>query len=567
MLAASSFNLHFTGTFKTMRKVQIYDTTLRDGSQGENISFSLEDKLRIVRKLDGLGVDYVEGGWPGSNHKDLELFRRVQSVTLKHARMAAFGSTRHPRYAADKDPNLKALVEANTPVVTIFGKSWDLHVKTALGISLEENIGLVGESVAFLKSRGKEVIYDAEHFFDGFKADAEYALATLKAAEEAGADTIVLCDTNGGTLTSEIRERFLKASHHVKTPLGIHTHNDSEMAVANSIVAVQAGAIQVQGTINGYGERCGNANLCSVIANIELKLGMSSIGKENLKRLTEVSHYVSELANLLPRNDQAYVGKSAFAHKGGIHVSAVMKESALYEHIDPGVVGNARRVLVSELSGKSNILYKAAERGLTIDKSSAAAKVVVDKLKEMEHYGYQFEGAEASFEVLFDKLVHETKELFELDGFRVITEKKGANESISEAVIKLRVDGTEEHTAAEGSGPVSALDRALRKSLTTFFPCIRDIRLTDYKVRVLNPEGGTDAKVRVLIESSDGQDSWGTVGVSENLIEASWQALVDSITYKLKKEYGPRGKGSGAESASAGEPRPNRKEPVGSKHS
>ena len=550
-----------------MKKIQIYDTTLRDGSQGENISFSLDDKLRIVRKLDELGVDYIEGGWPGSNHKDLELFRHTKGLTLRHAKMAAFGSTRHPRYPAEKDPNLKALVEAGTLVVTIFGKSWDLHVRTALGISLEENIELVRESVAFLKSRGKEVIYDAEHFFDGFKADSAHALATLKAAEEAGAGMIVLCDTNGGTLPSDIRERFVRASQHVKTPLGIHTHNDGEMAVANSIVAVQAGAVQVQGTINGYGERCGNANLCSVIANIELKLGMTSIGKENLKRLTEVSHYVSELANLLPRSEQPYVGKSAFAHKGGIHVSAVMKEAAAYEHINPEVVGNARRVLVSELSGKSNILYKAAERGLKIDKSSAAAKVVVNKLKEMEHYGYQFEGAEASFEVLFDKLVHETRDLFELDGFRVITEKKGAGKSQSEAVIKLRVDGTEEHTAAEGSGPVSALDRALRKSLTTFFPCIRDVRLTDYKVRVLNSDDGTDAKVRVLIESSDGQESWGTVGVSENLIEASWQALVDSITYKLKKEYGPRGKGSAAENAATTEPPPNRKEPVGSNRS
>jgi 2-isopropylmalate synthase len=550
-----------------MKKIQIYDTTLRDGSQGENISFSLEDKLHIVRKLDGLGVDYIEGGWPGSNHKDLELFRRTKELKLRHAKMAAFGSTRHPRYQTDRDPNLKALVEAHTPVVTIFGKSWDLHVKTALGISLEENLELIRESVAFLKSCGKEVIYDAEHFFDGFKADTDYALATLKAAEEAGADTIVLCDTNGGTLTSGIRERFVRASRHVKTPLGIHTHNDSEMAVANSIVAVQAGAMQVQGTINGYGERCGNANLCSVIANIELKLGMTSIGRENLKRLTEVSHYVSELANLLPHTDQAYVGKSAFAHKGGIHVSAVMKEAAAYEHIDPVLVGNARRVLVSELSGRSNILYKAAERGLKIDKSSPAAKVVVDKLKEMEHFGYQFEGAEASFEVLFDKLVHATKEFFELDGFRVITERKGASESSSEAVIKLRVDGTEEHTAAEGSGPVSALDRALRKSLTTFFPCIKNVRLTDYKVRVLNSQGGTDAKVRVLIESSDGQDSWGTVGVSENIIEASWLALVDSITYKLKKEYGSGKKRSSLESAVEGEPGSDRKEPVGSKHS
>lgn len=521
-----------------MKRIQIYDTTLRDGSQGENISFSLEDKLHIVKKLDDLGVDYIEGGWPGSNAKDGAFFQRARELKLKCARLAAFGSTRHPRQTASNDRNLQALIEASTPVVTIFGKTWDLHVKVALGISLKENLRLISESVAFLKSKGKEVIFDAEHFFDGFKADSTYALAALKAAEEAGADMIVLCDTNGGTITTDIRERFQAASKHVDTPLGIHTHNDCEMAVANSIAAVQMGAVHVQGTINGYGERCGNANLCSIIPNLELKLGMHSIGRKNLKHLTEVSHYVSELANQLPRQDLAYVGKSAFAHKGGIHVSAVMKEAAAYEHVNPEVVGNERRVLVSELSGKSNVLYKAAERGLKIDKSSPAAKVVVDKLKEMEYYGYQFEGAEASFEILFNKLLHGFTEFFDLDGFRVITEKKGANEASSEAVIKLRVNGTEEHTAAEGVGPVSALDRALRKSLTTFFPCIRDIRLTDYKVRVLNPKGATDAKVRVLIETSDGQDTWGTVGVSENLIEASWQALVDSITYKLKKEYG-----------------------------
>jgi len=521
-----------------MKKILIYDTTLRDGSQGEHISFSVEDKLHIVKKLDDLGLDYIEGGWPGSNSKDVAFFSRAQELKLKHAKLAAFGSTRHPRHTASHDRNLQALIEANTPVVTIFGKTWDLHVKVALGVSLKENLDLIGESVAFLKSKGKEVIYDAEHFFDGFKADSAYALATLKAAEEAGADSIVLCDTNGGTVTADIGERFQVASKHVKTPLGIHTHNDCEMAVANAIAAVQQGAVQVQGTINGYGERCGNANLCSVIPNLELKLGMHSIGRENLKHLTEVSHYVSELANLHPRQDLPYVGKSAFAHKGGIHVSAVMKETSAYEHVDPAVVGNERRVLVSELSGKSNVIYKAEERGLKIDKSSPDAKVVVEKLKEMEHDGYQFEGAEASFEILFDKLVHHAKEFFELDGFRVITEKKGVNEPYSEAVIKLRVDGKEEHTAAEGVGPVSALDRALRKSLTTFFPCIRDVRLTDYKVRVLNPKGATDAKVRVLIETSDGHDTWGTVGVSENLIEASWQALVDSITYKLKKEYG-----------------------------
>ncbi|MGA2628807.1 MAG: citramalate synthase [Terriglobia bacterium] len=527
-----------------MKRILIYDTTLRDGSQGENVSFSVEDKLLVARKLDEFGIDYVEGGWPGSNNKDVAFFQRAQELKLKHAKLAAFGSTRHPRNSISHDRNIHALIEAGTPVVTIFGKTWDLHVKVALGISLEENLKLIRESVEYLKSKGKEVIYDAEHFFDGFKADSEYALATLQAAEEAGADTIVLCDTNGGTLTSDLRERFRRASERVKVPLGIHTHNDCEMAVANAIAAVELGAVHVQGTINGYGERTGNANLCSVIPNIELKLGMRSIGKEKLKHLTEVSHYVSELANLNPRSDLAFVGKSAFAHKGGIHVSAVMKESAAYEHIDPALVGNERRVLISELSGKSNVLYKAEELGLTIDKDSPHAKVVVEKLKELEHDGYQFEGAEGSFEILFDRLVHHLPEFFELDGFRVITEKKGSKETSSEAVIKLRVDGIEEHTAAEGVGPVSALDRALRKSLTTFFPCIRDIHLTDYKVRVLDAERATDAKVRVLIETSDGHETWGTVGVSENLIEASWRALVDSITYKLKKEYGYKSQSS-----------------------
>jgi len=525
-----------------MKKIQIYDTTLRDGSQGEDISFSLEDKLHILKKLDELGVDYVEGGWPGSNGKDIEFFRRAHDVNLKHARLAAFGSTRHPRQGVAHDKNLQALLDAATPVVTIFGKSWDLHVRVALGISLDENLNLIRESVAFLKSKGREVIYDAEHFFDGFKAHSQYALATLCAAEAAGADTIVLCDTNGGTMTADLGESFRAAAKQVKRPLGIHTHNDCEMAVANAIAAVQQGAVQVQGTMNGYGERCGNANLCSVIPNIDLKLGMRAIGREKLTLLTEASRYVSELANLHHRQDLPYVGKSAFAHKGGIHVSAVMKESASYEHIQPALVGNERRVLVSELSGKASVLYKAAERGLEIDQSAPHAKLVVDKLKEMEHYGYQFEGAEGSFEILFDKLVHHTKGFFELDGFRVITEKKGANQPYSEAVIKLRVDGTEEHTAAEGVGPVSALDRALRKSLTTFFPCIGEIRLTDYKVRVLDDKSATDAKVRVLIETTDGHETWGTVGVSENLIEASWRALVDSITYKLKKEYGYRKK-------------------------
>ena len=520
-----------------MRKIQVYDTTLRDGSQGEDISFSVDDKLHIAQKLDDLGIDYIEGGWPGSNFKDMAFFRRVGELSLKHAKVAAFGSTAHPKNKVEEDNNLRALVEAGTPVVTIFGKSWDLHVKVALGITLERNLELIRDSVAHLKSLGKEVIYDAEHFFDGFEAEPGYALATLKAAETAGADTIVLCDTNGGTITEEIRDRFLAAFRILRTPLGIHTHNDADMAVANSIIAIRHGAVHVQGTFNGYGERCGNANLCSIIPNIELKLGMHAIGTDRLRTLTEVSHYVSEMANMHHRQDFPFVGKSAFAHKGGIHVSAVMKEASAYEHIHPEAVGNERRVLISELSGKSNILYKAERMGLQIDKASPGTQAVVNKLKELEHYGYQFEGAEASFEILFNKLMDQHREFFELDGFRVTTERKGNNESTSEAVIKLRVGGIQEHTAAEGVGPVSALDCALRKSLTTFFPCIKDIRLTDYKVRVLNAKGGTDAKVRVLIESSDGHETWGTVGVSENLIEASWLALVDSISYKLKKEY------------------------------
>jgi 2-isopropylmalate synthase len=525
-----------------MKKIDIYDTTLRDGSQGEDISFSVEDKVHIAHKLDELGIDYIEGGWPGSNLKDMTFFHRMMNASLKHAKVAAFGSTRHPKHKADKDPNLKALLDAHTPVVTIFGKTWDLHVTVALGISLDHNIDLIRESVQFLKSQGKEVIYDAEHFFDGYLANPEYALKTLRAAEEAGADVIVLCDTNGGTITEEIRKRVLAAAAAVKIRLGIHTHNDCDMAVANAIMAVQLGAMHVQGTFNGYGERCGNSNLCTVIPNIELKLGMQTIGADRLRNLTEVSHYVSEIANMHHRQDFPYVGKSAFAHKGGIHVSAVRKDASSYEHINPVLVGNERRVLISELSGKSNIVSKAEKMGFDIDTQSPSAQIVLNKLKEMEHYGYQFEGAEASFELLFNRLVHDAEDFFQFEGFRLITEKKGNRSPHSEAVIKLSVDGIEEHTAAEGVGPVSALDRALRKSLTTFFPCIKDIRLMDYKVRVLNPKGATDAKVRVLIETSDGQENWSTVGVSENLIEASWQALVDSINYKLKKEYGLKAK-------------------------
>ncbi|HJZ68641.1 MAG TPA: citramalate synthase [Blastocatellia bacterium] len=516
-------------------KIKIYDTTLRDGTQGEGVSFSVEDKLMIARRLDELGVDYIEGGWPGSNVKDAEFFVRARCMDFSRSRLAAFGSTCHPRNAAEDDPNLNALLEAETPVVTVFGKTWDLHVRKALGISLEQNLELISASVGYLKSKGREVIYDAEHFFDGYAAQPDYAIETLLAAARGGADWIVLCDTNGGTITSRLSEVVDLVRTRVGAPIGIHAHNDSELAVANSIAAVEAGATQVQGTINGYGERCGNANLCSVISVLELKLGHETIGHERLSHLTEVSRFTAELANLSHRSDLPFVGRSAFAHKGGVHVSAVMRDPSTYEHVDPELTGNSRRVLVSDLSGKSNLLYKAAEMGVDVSGGSDKVQSVVKRIKQLEHEGFQFEAAEGSVKLLLEEAVGNYREFFSLERYRVSSERDAAGTLRSEATVTVSLNGQLNQATAEGCGPVHALDRALRQALGDAFECLRDVHLSDYKVRVLDADKATAAKVRVLVQSQDAEDSWSTVGVSENILEASWQALSDAINYKLLK--------------------------------
>ncbi|MEX1011995.1 MAG: citramalate synthase [Balneolaceae bacterium] len=513
--------------------IDIFDTTLRDGTQGEKVSFSAEDKLRIAERLDQFGVRYIEGGWPGSNPKDMEFFRRAREQNYKNARIVAFGSTCKAGLNPNEDPNLNALIEAETPAVSIFGKSWLLHVIEALKITPEENIRIITESVGWLKQHDKEVIYDAEHFFDGYKHDPEYALNTLKAAEKAGADVLVLCDTNGGTLTHEVISIIEAVRKSTSARLGIHAHNDCELAVANSLAAVNAGCRHIQGTINGYGERCGNANLCSVIPNLQLKQKFSAVPADHLSQLSSLSKFVSELANLTPDTRLPYVGRSAFAHKGGIHVNAILKNEQTYEHIQPEQVGNTRRVLISDLSGKSNISYKSEELGIHLDKDHEDLPLIVQKLKDLESRGFQFEAAEASFELLVKQMANDWADLFTLEGFRVIVEKDAAGESRSEATIRLNVNGYVEHSAAEGNGPVHALDKALRKALKQFYPDITNVQLHDYKVRVLNEKDGTGAGVRVLIDSGQGSDSWGTVGVSDNIIDASWQALRDSVSYYL----------------------------------
>jgi 2-isopropylmalate synthase len=521
------------------RLIKLYDTTLRDGTQGEGVSFSMEDKVRIAQRLDALGIHYIEGGWPGSNPKDLRFFKRVQGAVFKTAKISAFGATRRPGVRPQEDPNLRALVEAGPPVVTIFGKSWDFHVTAALGTTLEENIAMIGDSIAYLLKHFEEVIYDAEHFFDGFKRNRDYALATLRAAEAAGAHCLVLCDTNGGCVPGEIAGILTEVKKVVRpeSPLGIHVHNDTECAVANTLAAVAEGVNHVQGTINGYGERCGNANLVSIIPNLMLKMGLESIPPENLRDLRDVSRFVSELANRKPWASQPYVGDSAFAHKGGIHVSAVLKHPDTYEHVDPESVGNHRRVLVSELAGQSNILWKAREYGIDLDKNTPDARRILELLKRLEDEGFQFEGAEASFELLMERALGNHRPYFELQGFRVIVEEQGSGtEPVAEATVKLRVKGIEEHTAASGNGPVNALDHALRKALEDFYPNLRQMSLLDYKVRILDESKATAAKTRVLITSGDGEETWGTVGVADNIIEASWQALVDSVEYKLRRD-------------------------------
>jgi len=521
----------------TMKRtdIQIFDTTLRDGTQGEKIAFSAEDKMRIARRLDEFGFDYIEGGWPGSNPKDMEFFELAKRHTLSHAKIVAFGSTCRAGNSPEEDANLQALVGAETPAVSIFGKSWLLHVEKALGITAEENLGIITDSIRFLKQHDKEVIYDAEHFFDGYKNEPEYALRTLKAAREAGADVLVLCDTNGGTLSHEITEIVAEVREEIDAELGIHAHNDCELGVSNTLAAVAGGCTHVQGTINGYGERCGNANLCSVIPNLQLKQDYRCIPDDKLGQLSSLSRYVSEVANVSPDIRQPYVGRSAFAHKGGVHVSAVMKNEQTYEHVDPESVGNRRRVLVSDLSGKSNVKYKTDELGIKLEKYGDEVPQIVQKLKKLENEGFQFEAAEASFELLVKKMTESWEEYFRLEGFRVIVEKNLSGEARSEATIRLRVNDQIEHCAAEGNGPVHALDEALRKALHKFFPEVNDMHLQDYKVRVLNEKDGTGARVRVLIDSAETDNSWGTVGVSENIIDASWQALSDSFSYYLMK--------------------------------
>ncbi|WP_018249309.1 citramalate synthase [Orenia marismortui] len=517
--------------------LKIYDTTLRDGSQREGISYSTEDKLNITKRLDELGISYIEGGWPGSNPKDIEYFNKVQNLDLSNSKIAAFGSTRRANIKAEDDKNLNAILDSGVKVATIFGKAWDLHVTQALKTTLEENLKMIESSIDYLQNKGLEVNFDAEHFFDGYEANSEYAIKVLQAAQRGGADTLVLCDTNGGTMPFRVKEIIASIKEEINIPLGIHAHNDAELAVANSLAAYEAGAIQIQGTINGYGERCGNANLSSIIPNLKLKYNEELITDEQLVKITEVSRYVSEVANLNPPSHKPYVGDSAFAHKGGIHVSAILRDSKTYEHIKPELVGNKQRVLVSELSGKSNLVYKAQELGINIEEESTDLRAVLDEIKDLEHQGYHFEGAEASFELLVEKATGRYEKLFELEGVRIITEKSEDYNPLSEATIKVKVNGERVHTAAEGDGPVNALDGALRKALISFYPELKNIHLIDYKVRVLEGNQGTSAKVRVLIESTDGHHTWGTVGASTNIIEASWQALVDSIEYgiKLKK--------------------------------
>lgn len=518
-----------------MPRVEIYDTTLRDGTQGEGISLSAKDKVKIALRLDELGFHYIEGGWPGSNPKDLRFFELIKEHQLKNARICAFGSTRKSGVAADRDENLQQIVRSNVQVATIFGKTWDFHVRHALLTTLEDNLNMIEESVAYLKQQGMEVFYDAEHFFDGFAANPEYALATLQAAKKGGASRIILCDTNGGRLPNEIYESVVAVKKVLDVPLGIHCHNDGELAVANSLAAVQAGVIQVQGTINGYGERCGNANLCSIIPNLAFKCHRPSIPEQSLAELTELSRFVSELANMHHMNNQPYVGGSAFAHKAGVHVNALLKNPRTYEHIEPEKVGNRRRVLVSELSGLSNLIYKYQELDLGLGVDKEANRQLLEELKELENQGYQFEGAEGSFELRLRKAFYGYREPFSLENLKVLIEVRDGT-VYSEAIIKINVNGQVVHTAAEGNGPVNALDNALRKALEGFYPEISGMQLNDYKVRVLDEKDGTGAVVRVLVETGDGHCSWGTVGVSPNIIEASWEALVDSIAYGLLRK-------------------------------
>ncbi|MFC1963567.1 citramalate synthase [Chloroflexota bacterium] len=523
-------------------QVQLYDTTLRDGAQRAELSFSVEDKLRIVMLLDELGIHFIEGGWPGSSPKDTEFFARARELSLSHATLAAFGSTRRPFTKAASDPTLRALVDAGTSVVTVMGKAWDLHVTQVLETSLEENLMMISDSISFLKSKGLTVFFDAEHYFDGYKANREYALRTLRVAAESGAECIVLCETNGGALPAEVGIA-VEAAKAVSAPLGVHAHNDGEFAVANSLIAVQCGVTQVQGTINGYGERCGNANLCSLIPALKLKLGIDCVRDNQLVKLTEVARSISELANLPPDPHLPYVGAAAFSHKAGLHVSGMMKHEESYQHVSPDLVGNRSRMLVSELSGMSAVVNKARELGLRLATKSKKAQEILERLKTLENQGFQYELAEASFELLLRRAKRGYKPPFELVDFMVVVEKhrrRPANEKgeglLAEAMVKVKVSGDLIHTAAGGNGPVNALDTALRKALLQFYPSLAAIKLVDYKVRILEESQGTESQVRVLIEFSDGEHEWRTVGSSTNIIEASRIALSDSLEYWLLRK-------------------------------
>lgn len=519
--------------------VNIFDTTLRDGTQSASISVSIQDKLLITQKLDEFGVEYIEGGWPGSNPRDEEYFEEVKKLSLKYAKICAFGSTARNPKSVKTDINLQKSLKSETPAISIFGKTWRLHSDKSLGLSDEENEELIFKSVQFLKESGREVVFDAEHFFDGYKDDQEFAIKMLQAAETGGADVVVLCDTNGGTLPNEVSDIFEVVKKSITSPLGIHAHNDGDVAVANTIQAVRSGAVHVQGTINGFGERCGNANLCSVIPNLNLKLGVKTNQVENLDKLTSLSHYVDELMNQVPNNRAAFVGKYAFTHKGGIHVSSILKDSRMYEHIDPTNIGNRQHVIISDLSGGSNIRYKAHEFGINLPEDKEFSKKFVNQIKSLEYEGFQFDGAEASFELLLLAELNEFEPFFEVIYTKINVLFSPEGHKYAEAVLKVKVGDEEEHTAADGNGPVNALDKALRKALKRFYPEIKDTHLIDYKVRVLNERNGTAAKVRVLVESGDGNNMWSTVGVSHDIIEASLQALNDSLNYKIQKMHKP----------------------------
>jgi len=527
-----------------MATVQLYDTTLRDGAQQEGISLSVEDKMKICQKLDELGIDFIEGGWPGSNPKDTEFFAQAQNLRLAHSTLVAFGSTRHANSQADKDLNLQALLQAKTRVATIVGKAWDKQVTRVLETTLEENLSMVADSITYLKAKGLSVFFDAEHFFDGYKDNPEYALQVVVTAAEAGAECVVLCDTNGGSLSRQITESIKAVQKASPVTLGIHTHNDAELAVANSLAAVEAGVIQVQGTMNGYGERCGNANLCSIIPTLKLKMGIDCVTDEQLSKLSDDSRYISELANMPHYDRLPYVGDDAFTHKGGIHVSGLIKWEDSYQHINPNLVGSRPHVVVSELAGKGSIIFKAKERGLPVPKGKEIEKVL-EQIKLLEKQGFQYDVAEASFDLLLRRAQPDYQSPFELVDFIIVVEKRrrpptrgNQEESLSEATIKVKVDNKVVHTAAEGDGPVNALDQALRKALLQFYPGLSAVKLIDYKVRILEETAGTASQVRVLIESSDGRENWRTVGSSTNIIEASWLALADSIEYWLIKQAG-----------------------------